>query len=139
MRNNLKEKSKTLIGITLKTINHNAIKVFFPNFCQNYAELKKLASNHTLPMIAINHKIQDELGKYEKTLMKELAKKYPHLGNLNRNNDHFGTSYFKKQPRGCGQVKRGKYQGRFFCPFTNRDLYKRNNIDEYVLQVSNFA
>ena len=60
MRNNLKEKSKTLIGITLKTINHNAIKVFFPNFCQNYAELKKLASNCTLPMIAINHKIRDD-------------------------------------------------------------------------------
>ena len=45
---------------------------------------------------------RDELGKYEKTLMKELAKKYPHLGNLNQNNDHFGTSYFKKEPTGCG-------------------------------------
>ena len=76
MHNNLKEKSKTLIGITLKTINHNAIKVFFPNFCQNYEELKNLASNHTLPMIAINHKIHDELGKYKKELMKELAKPF---------------------------------------------------------------
>ncbi len=45
---------------------------------------------------------RNELGKYEKTLMKELAKKYPHLGNLNQNNDHFGTSYFKKEPTGCG-------------------------------------
>ena len=64
--------------------------------------VEKIADEHTLPMIAINHKIWDELGKYEKTLMKELAKKYPHLGNLNRNNDHFGTSYFKKEPTGCG-------------------------------------
>jgi hypothetical protein len=79
-------------------------------------------------MIAINHKIQDELGKYKKTLMKELAKKYPRLGNLNKKNDHFGTNYFKKKPTGCGQKKRNKFQGRFYCPFTNEDIYVRGSF-----------
>ncbi len=73
--------------------------------------------------------IRDELGKYKKTLMKELAKKYPHLGDLNRNNDHFGTSNFKKQPQGCGQKKRKKWQGRFYCLFTNKDIYVRGSFE----------
>ena len=32
--------SKTLIGITLKTINHNAIKVFFPNVVHTIVHLR---------------------------------------------------------------------------------------------------